>query len=49
MTSLLAVLSLEQMTPGVRFFFLALAIVPGVCVIVCARAIARWLEHHTGK
>jgi len=38
---------LADSTIGVRFVLMALAIVPGVAIIVCARAIARWLERHT--
>ena len=42
-------LCLAISTPAASFILLALAIIPGMTVFVCARAIGRWLEHHTEK
>ncbi len=47
--TLLPLLTLAESTAGTRFVLIALAIIPGMTIIVCARAISRWLEHHTEK
>ena len=48
-SSTLLLVSCLAATPATKFVLLAVAIIPGMSAFVCARAISRWLEHHTER